>query len=184
MGSWLLHWSLSCRSLLRSNTHSSWSNLMLSEINGRMWLEIKRLHDSMSKSSAMIFFVIFFELNFFEVRKFLALINYMYYSRCSSFWLLVESHDFSQAACKSEKNHKITTTFTQNDNLGPFWVKLVVILWICSALLADLSFLAWEKSRDSTPNSQKLKNHKIVLKGLIQNLNKMSRDNFAFPKKV
>ena len=160
MGSWLLHWSLSCRSLLRSNTHSSWSNLMLSEINGRWecdYIEVKRLRDSMSKSFAMIFFVIFFELNFFEVRKFLALINYMYHSRCSSFWLLgVESHDFSQAACKSEKIHKMTTTFTQNDNLGPFWVKLVVILWICSALLADLSFLAWEKSRDSTPNSQKL----------------------------
>ena len=171
MGSWLLHWSLSCRSLLRSNTHSSWSNLMLSEINGRWecdYIEVKRLRDSMSKSSAMIFFVIFFELNFFEVRKFLALINYMYHSRCSSFWLLgVESHDFSQAACKSEKIHKMTTTFTQNDNLGPFWVKLVVILWICSALLADLSFLAWEKSRDSTPNSQRLEYMRSLLSVLF-----------------
>ena len=43
--------------------------------------------------------------------------------------------------------------------IGPwltFWVKIVVILWICSALQAVLSFSAWEKSRDSTPNSQKL----------------------------
>ena len=44
----------------------------------------------------------------------------------SSFWLLgVESRDFSQAekertACKAEQIHKITTIFTQNDNLGPF----------------------------------------------------------------
>ena len=44
----------------------------------------------------------------------------------SSFWLLgVESRDFSQAeeertACKAEQIHKMTTTFTQNDNLGPF----------------------------------------------------------------
>ena len=172
MGSWLLHWSLSCRSLLRSNTHSSWSNLMLSEINGRWecdyiegcvipWVNLPLWY-------FLIFFVIFFELNFFEVRKFLALINYMYHSRCSSFWLLgVESHDFSQAAGKSEKIHKMTTTFTQNDNLGPFWVKLVVILWICSALLADLSFLAWEKSRDSTPNSQKLEYMRYLLSVLF-----------------
>ena len=47
----------------------------------------------------------------------------------SSFWLLgVESRDFSQGekertACKA---HKITIIFTQNDNLEPFWVKIVV----------------------------------------------------------
>ena len=46
----------------------------------------------------------------------------------SSFWLLqVESHDFSQAekertACKAEQIHKMTTFFTQKDNLGSFWV--------------------------------------------------------------
>ena len=45
-----------------------------------------------------------------------------------------------------------------NGNLGPFWLKIVVILWICSALKAVLSFSAWEKLRDSTPNSQKLEN--------------------------
>ena len=79
----------------------------------------------------------------------------------SSFGLLgVESRDFSQAekertACKAQQIHKMTTIFTQNINLGPFWVK-IVILWICSALQAVLSFSAWEKSRDSTPNSQKL----------------------------
>ena len=43
-----------------------------------------------------------------------------------SFWLLrVESRDFSQAekertACKADQIHKITTSFTQKDNLGPF----------------------------------------------------------------
>ena len=42
------------------------------------------------------------------------------------FWLLgVESRDFSQAekertACKAGQIHKMTTIFTQNDNLGPF----------------------------------------------------------------
>ena len=46
----------------------------------------------------------------------------------SSFWLLeVESRDFSHAekertTCKAEQIHKMTTIFTPNDNLGPFWV--------------------------------------------------------------
>ena len=63
----------------------------------------------------------------------------------SSFWLLgVESRDFSQAerertACKAEQIHKITPIFSQNNNL---------------ALKGVLSFS--EKSRNSTPNSQKL----------------------------
>ena len=45
---------------------------------------------------------------------------------CSSFWLLgVESRDFSHAekgriACKAEQIHKMTTIFSQKDNLGPF----------------------------------------------------------------
>ena len=45
---------------------------------------------------------------------------------CSSFWLLgVESRDFSQAekertARKAEQILKMTTIFTQNDNIGPF----------------------------------------------------------------
>ena len=78
----------------------------------------------------------------------------------SSFWLLrVESRDFSQAekeriACKAEQIHKMTTIFTQKDNLGPFWVNIGVILWIFSALQAVLSLSAWEKSRDSTRNMQ------------------------------
>ena len=52
----------------------------------------------------------------------------------SSFWLLrVESRDFSQAekektACKAEQIHKMTTTFTQKDNIGPLRLKIVVIL--------------------------------------------------------
>ena len=44
----------------------------------------------------------------------------------SSVWLLgVESRAFThaekeRAACKAEQIHKITTIFTENDNLGPF----------------------------------------------------------------
>ena len=44
----------------------------------------------------------------------------------SSFWLLaVSSRDLSQAeeeitAFKTEQIHKMTTIFTQSDNLGPF----------------------------------------------------------------
>ena len=66
----------------------------------------------------------------------------------SSFWLLgVESRDFShvekeKTACNAEQIHKITTIITQNYFLGPYWVKVVVILWICSALKAILSFSA------------------------------------------
>jgi hypothetical protein len=51
-----------------------------------------------------------------------------------SFWLLqVESHDFTQneierTACKAEQIYKMTTIFTQKDNLGPFSSKIVVIL--------------------------------------------------------
>ena len=67
----------------------------------------------------------------------------------------VESCDFSQAekeitACKAEQIHKMTLIFTQNDIQAPFWVKIDVILWICSALQAVISLSAWEKSRDST----------------------------------
>ena len=44
----------------------------------------------------------------------------------SRFWMLgVESRNFSQAekertACKAGQIHKMTTIFTQNDNLEPF----------------------------------------------------------------
>ena len=61
------------------------------------------------------------------------------------YFLAVESRDFSQAekertTCKAEQIHKITFIFTQNNNLGSFWVKV----WICSALQTILSFSAWE----------------------------------------
>ena len=81
---------------------------------------------------------------------------------CSSLWLLrVWSRDFShdeneRTACKAEQFHKMATFLTQNGNRMLLWVKTVVILWVCSALEAVLSLSAWEKSRDSTPNSQKL----------------------------
>ena len=48
--------------------------------------------------------------------------------------------------------HSILSTF----HFGPrmsFWVKIDVILWICPALQAVLSFSAWEKSLDSTHNT-------------------------------
>ena len=66
----------------------------------------------------------------------------------SSFWLLrVESRDFSQAekeriARKAVQIHKMMTIFTQNVLGLSFWVKIVVILWICTALQAVLSFSA------------------------------------------
>ena len=49
------------------------------------------------------------------------------------FLLAVESPDLSQAekeltACKAESIIKMTTIFTQNDNLWPFRVKIIVIL--------------------------------------------------------
>ena len=56
------------------------------------------------------------------VKSVVVLVFYM----SSSFWLLrVESRDFSQAekertACKAEQIHKMTTIFSQKDNLGPF----------------------------------------------------------------
>ena len=80
----------------------------------------------------------------------------------SRFWLLgVESPDFSQAekvrtACKAKQIQKMTTGFTQNGPRLSFQVKNVVILQICSALQAFVFFSAWEKSRDSTPNSKKI----------------------------
>ena len=100
------------------------------------------------------------QLSYVWQRKSLKATEVLYMS--SSFWLLgVESRDFSHAekeitACKSCAIHKLTIIFTQNGPRLSFWVKIVVILWICSALQAVLSFSAWEKSRDSTPNSQKL----------------------------
>ena len=78
----------------------------------------------------------------------------------SSFWLLrVESRDFSYAekertACKDEQIHTMTTNFTQNGPRLSFWVKIVVILWICTALQAVLFFSAREKSHNSAPYSK------------------------------
>ena len=80
----------------------------------------------------------------------------------SSFRLLaVESCDLPQAerditASKAEQIYKTTTIFTQNGSKMLFWMKMVVILWICSVLQAIISFSAWEKSRDSGANSPKL----------------------------
>ena len=100
------------------------------------------------------------QLSYVWQRKSLKATEVLYMS--SSFWLLgVESRDFSHAekertACKAEKIHKMKIIFTQNDPRLSFWVKIVVILWICPDLQAVHSFSAWEKSRDSTPNSRKL----------------------------
>ena len=75
--------------------------------------------------------------------------------------MAVESSDFSEAekertACKAEQVHKMITDFTQNGPRLSFWVKMVVIFWIFSALQAVLSFSASEKSCDSTGKRQKL----------------------------
>ena len=75
----------------------------------------------------------------------------------SSFWLLgVESRDFSHV--EKELLGKLSKFKRWQLSLLKmvlaFWVKKVVILWICPALQAVLSFSAWEKSRDSTPNSK------------------------------
>ena len=50
--------------------------------------------------------------------------------------LAIESGDLSQAekeitACKAEQIHKMTTIFTQNDNLGPFRVKKKITFQSC-----------------------------------------------------
>ena len=69
----------------------------------------------------------------------------------SSFWLLaLRSRDLSHA--EKEKNAGKAEQI-QNDNLGPFLVKIVVIFWICSALQAVISSSGWDKSRDPTAKS-------------------------------
>ena len=63
----------------------------------------------------------------------------------SSFGILgVESRDFSQAkkertACQAEQIH-ITQPFLLNSTAWTILSEIVVILWICSALQAALSF--------------------------------------------
>ena len=66
--------------------------------------------------------------------------------------MAVGSRNLSQAekeitAWKDEQIHKMTTIFTQN---GSFRIKIVVILWICSAYQTIISFSAWDKSSDPT----------------------------------
>ena len=99
----------------------------------------------------------------------------------SNFWLFgVESRDSSQTkkertAYKSGQIHKMVTTFTQlttilNTNNCHFFL-------ICSALQAVLFFSASEKSRDSTPNSQKLKkgeHFSTYILSLLKTLNLIS----------
>jgi hypothetical protein len=63
--------------------------------------------------------------------------------------LRVESHDFSQAekgrtACKGEQIHKITTIFTQKDNLGPFRVKIGFFMNLLT-FASSSSFLSLRK---------------------------------------
>ena len=76
--------------------------------------------------------------------------------------LALGSRDLSQAekkitACKPGQIQKLKTIFTQNDTLGPFWVKIIVILWICSGLQAVIIFFsARDKSCDPRANSKKL----------------------------
>ena len=43
-----------------------------------------------------------------------------------------------------------------SQNFWPFWVKIIVILLICSALTAIIFFSAWNESQDISANSQLL----------------------------
>ena len=80
----------------------------------------------------MPLFILWSVLHFSYSRKHEGETMMLYMS--SSFRMLgVESRDFSHAekertACRAEQIHKITTIITQNDFLGPYWVKVVVIL--------------------------------------------------------
>ena len=83
-----------------------------------------------------------------------------------------------------------------------FWVKIGVILWICSALQAVLSFSAWEKSRDSTHRifilEHKMRSWEVILHDCCnacriseQNLDKCKQKDFlkiiylyVFEKKI
>ena len=79
----------------------------------------------------------------------------------TSFWLLADgSRDLSQAEKEMivyEQTPWMTIIFTQKGLRLSFSVKIVLILWIYSALQAVVSFWGWNKSRDPTANSQKLK---------------------------
>ena len=75
---------------------------------------------------------------------------------CASLLHLAVESEKKVTVVKPEQIHKMTIFLNQNGPGFSFWVKIVVILWFCSALQAVLSFSAWEKSCDSTPNSQKL----------------------------
>ena len=66
-------------------------------------------------------------------------------------FLACESHDLSQAEKeKNEQIYKMGTIFTLNGHRLSFWVNIVVILIINSALQAVNSFSAWDRSRDTT----------------------------------
>ena len=91
------------------------------------------------------------------------LVLYMWSSICL---LGVESRDFSHAekerfAWKVVQIHKMTTVFTQNDSLGPFWVNIVVIFWICSSLQGGLSFSAWHDTVLQWQNSGQADNWRL-----------------------
>ena len=49
------------------------------------------------------------------------------------------------------------------------WIKIVVILWICSALHAVLSFSAWEKWRDSTKTKGHVEHLRFLLPFIAEN---------------
>ena len=55
--------------------------------------------------------------------------------------------------------HKMTIIFTQNGPRLSFWTKIVLILWISSALLPVISYSARDKSCDPTAKSQKTRGH-------------------------
>ena len=74
------------------------------------------------------------------------MVLYMSFSFCllgvEWFFSSWERKNCLQSWANSQNDHY----FHPNNNLGPFWVKVIDILWICSALLVVLSFSSWEKS--------------------------------------
>ena len=83
-------------------------------------------------------------------------------SICSNFEQLADkSCDLSDVKMKTvvandEQIHKMTIIFTQNGQKLSFWVKIVVIFRMCSALTTVIFFSAWDKSHDSSAYRSKL----------------------------
>ena len=84
----------------------------------------------------------------------------MVYIWSSILHLAVGSHDLSQAekeitVCKAEQIYKMTTQNGPGWRKLSFWVKIVVILWICSTLQTVISVSAWVNDVIQKPTEEK-----------------------------